>query len=54
MGDAILKPAIEVARHRSFGQSFSDVQIVEGALGDRAGALGAIAVARRKVASGAL
>jgi glucokinase len=54
MGDAILKPAIEVARQRSFGQSFSDVQIIEGALGDRAGALGAIAVARRKVASGAL
>lgn len=54
MGDAILKPAIEVARQRSFGQSFADVQIVEGALGDRAGALGAIAVARKKVAAGLL
>lgn len=54
MGDAIMKPAIEVARQRSFGQSFSDVQIVEGALGDRAGALGAIAVARKKVAAGQL
>jgi glucokinase len=46
MGEAILGPAVETARTRSFGQSFQDVRIVEGELGDRAGALGAIAIAR--------
>lgn len=46
MGETILGPAVETARARSFGQSFSDVRIVEGELGDRAAALGAIAVAR--------
>jgi glucokinase len=54
MGDAILQPAIDVARLRSFEQSFTDVKIVEGELGDRAAALGAIAVARTRVAAGAL
>lgn len=54
MGDAIMAPAIEVARQRSFGQSFNDVQIIESELGDRAGALGAITVARKKVAAGTL
>jgi glucokinase len=54
MGDAIMAPAIEIARQRSFGQSFADVQILEGELGGRAGALGAIAVAQKKVAAGAL
>ena len=54
MGDAILAPALEVARQRSFEQPFTDVKIVEGALGDRAGALGAIAVTRKKVAAGVL
>jgi glucokinase len=54
MGDAIMGPAIETARARSFGQTFTDVQIREGELGERAGALGAIAVARKKVSAGAL
>ena len=40
------KAAIETARSRSFDQSFTDVRIVEGELGERAGALGALAVAR--------
>lgn len=52
MGDALMIPAIEVARQRSFGQSFADVQILEGELGEKAGALGAIAVARSHAASG--
>ncbi len=54
MGEAMMGPAIETARARSFGQSFADVQILEGELGERAGALGAIAVAMQKVADGAL
>jgi glucokinase len=48
MGDRLLGPAIEVARTRSFAQSFMDVRIVESELGDRAAALGAIAVARER------
>jgi glucokinase len=48
MGDAILRPAVETARARSFAQSFADVRIVEGELGERAGALGAVAVARNR------
>jgi glucokinase len=54
MGEKIMGPAIDMARQRSFAQSFSDVQIVEGKLGERAAALGAIAVARKKVAAGKL
>jgi len=48
MGDTILGPAVETARTRSFAQSFTDVRIVEGELGERAPALGAIAVARNR------
>jgi glucokinase len=51
MGESIMRPAIETARARSFGQPFSDVQIVEGELGERAAALGAIAVAQKKAAA---
>lgn len=54
MGETILGPAVEVARARSFAQSFMDVRIVEGELGERAGALGAIAVARDAAAKGAI
>jgi glucokinase len=50
MGDTILGPAVETARTRTFAQSFTDVRIVEGELGERAAALGAIAVAGRHVA----
>ncbi len=52
MGERILGPAVETARTRSFAQSFMDVRIVQGELGDRAAALGAIAVARDSVATG--
>ena len=48
MGEAILGPAVETARSRAFAQSFMDVRIVEGELGERAAALGAIAVARNR------
>jgi len=48
MGETLLGPAIEVARARSFGQSFMDVRIVGGELGERAAALGALAVARNR------
>jgi glucokinase len=54
MGETILGPAVDTARARSFAQSFSDVRIVEGELGERAGALGAIAIARDRAAKGAL
>ncbi len=54
MGDTILGPAVETARARTFAQSFMDVRIVEGELGDNAGALGAIAVARNAAARGAI
>ncbi len=53
MGDAILGPAVETARTRSFAQSFMDVRIVEGELGERVAALGAIAVARKRIAQSA-
>jgi glucokinase len=46
MGETILGPAVETARTRSFAQSFTDVRIVEGELGDQAAALGAICMAR--------
>ncbi len=52
MGDTILGPAVETARTRSFAQSFVDVRIVEWELGERVAALGAIAVARGRVAKG--
>jgi glucokinase len=48
IGEAILGPAMETARERSFAQSFSDVTIIRSALGDRAAALGAIAIARSR------
>ena len=54
MGDAILGPAVEAARSRSFAQSFMDVRIVEGELGERSAALGALAVARNRAARGAI
>lgn len=54
MGETILGPAVETARTRSFAQSFTDVRIVEGELGERAAALGAIAVARDRAAKGAI
>jgi glucokinase len=53
MGDDFLKPAIETAKERAFGQNWGDVRIVEGELGQRSAALGAIAVARDLVAPGA-
>jgi glucokinase len=52
MGDTILGPAVETARMRSFAQSFMDVRIVEGELGERVAALGALAVARNRRVSG--
>lgn len=54
MGDDILGPAVETARTRAFAQSFVDVRIVEGALGERGAALGALAVARDAAAAGRL
>lgn len=48
MGDALLGPALETAQARSFAQSWADVRIVEGELGERAAALGAIVVARSR------
>lgn len=53
IGDAILGPAVETARARSFAQSFVDVRIVEGELGERVAALGAIAVARKRITQSA-
>ncbi|HEX5480569.1 MAG TPA: ROK family protein [Dehalococcoidia bacterium] len=53
MGDALLRPAMDTARERSFAQSFADVRIIEGELGERAAALGAVAVARQRHAGGA-
>ena len=52
MGEAILGPAVATARARSFHQSFMDVRIVEGELGERAAALGALAVARNRATTG--
>jgi glucokinase len=54
MGEKIMGPAVDAARHRSFAQAFGDVQIVEGELGERAAALGAIVVAIKKVGAGLL
>ena len=54
MGETILGPAVETARTRAFAQSFTDVRIVEGELGERAAALGAIAVARNAVTKGGI
>jgi glucokinase len=48
LGDALLRPALRVAETRAFAQPFADVRIVPSELGDRAAALGAIAVARRR------
>lgn len=54
MGEAITQPALEMARQRAFPQAFADAQVVEGSLGERAAALGAIAVARHKTETGLL
>jgi glucokinase len=54
MGETLLGPAVEVARARSFGQSFMDVRIVEGELGERAAALGALAVAKNRGVKGTI
>ncbi len=54
MGETLLGPAVETARSRAFAQSFADVRIIEGALGERAGALGALAVARNAAARGTI
>jgi glucokinase len=48
MGDALLGPAVETARQRSFPQSFTDVRIVEWELGERGTALGALTSARNR------
>jgi glucokinase len=50
MGEAILGPAVETARARSFAQSFSDVRIIEWELGERGTALGAMSIARERLA----
>ena len=52
MGEAILGPAVETARTRSFAQSFGDVRIVEWELGEQGTALGALVVARNRHAIG--
>lgn len=52
MGDAYLGPAIEVARTRSFPQSFADVRIVEWELGEMGTALGAMRIAQDRAAAG--
>lgn len=52
MGEAILGPAVEVARQRSFAQALADVRILEAELGERGAALGAIAVARDRSGDG--
>jgi glucokinase len=54
MGEAIMRPAIDMARRRAFPQAFADAEVVEGELGERAAALGAIAVAQHKVETGML
>jgi glucokinase len=54
MGETLLGPAVEVARARAFAQSFTDVRILEGQLGEQAAALGAIAVVRNAAAKGVI
>ena len=54
MGDDYLGPALEVAKQRSFEQSFQDVRIVEWELGERGTALGALAVARSRSEKGTI
>ena len=53
MGETLLGLAVDTARERTFAQSFADVRIVEGELGERAAALGAVAVARQRHAGAA-
>jgi glucokinase len=53
MGDLLLRPAVDRARERCFAHSFADVRIIEGELGERAAALGAVAVARQRQAGAA-
>jgi glucokinase len=54
MADDYLGPALEVAKQRSFEQSFQDVRIVEWELGERGTALGALAVARSRDEKGTI
>ena len=51
MGDLYLGPARETAQRESFEQSWQDVHIVVGELGDRSAALGAAAVALEAAAT---
>jgi len=48
LGESYLGPAIEMARARSFAQSWEDVRIVEWELGERGTALGALIIARKR------
>lgn len=48
IGAMLLDPARAVVRERSFSQSFADVSIVQGELGDQAGALGVAALATER------
>ncbi|HXK34760.1 MAG TPA: ROK family protein [Dehalococcoidia bacterium] len=50
IGEDLLGPARETARQRTFVQSWDDAQIIEGELGERSAALGAIAVAHARLA----
>lgn len=50
IGEDLLGPARETARQRTFAQSWDDVTIIEGQLGERSAALGAIAVAHARLA----
>lgn len=54
MGEAYLGPALEVARTRSFPQSFEDVRIVEWELGEMGTALGAMRIAQDCAAAGTI
>jgi glucokinase len=51
MGDLYLGPARQTAQRESFAQSWSDLRIVVGELGDRSAALGAAAVAIDTIAA---
>ncbi len=44
LGDAYLTPAREELQRRAFPQAFADLRVAVGSLGERAGALGAVAL----------